>query len=168
MERTKWTATMLAAVMLASVASASREEPGVWTARAAVGEVWFEASDDAYAAIAEVHVRRARARGWSTTRVARAYSAAVRGARRPWVAALNTDEGRPPPGWPRVPWAPRARRFAHVLGVVRSVFAGERPEVCPEATHYGSVADGPPEGGLERWELACAPEGTSQRFWRRR
>jgi hypothetical protein len=39
--------------------------------------------------------------------------------------------------------------------VVREVLAGERPEACPEATHYGSAQDPVPRGHREvcRWTV---------------
>lgn len=158
----------LALVLVTSTSTLADREPGIWTARAAIGELGFSASDDAYAAIAEVHVRRARLRGWSTSRVAKAYSSAIRRPRRAWVPELHGDASRPPRSWPSLPWAPRARRFNDVLAVVQAVLRGERDEVCPDALHYGSVADGPPGGDREGWVEACAFESTSQRFWKRR
>ncbi|MCB9603314.1 MAG: hypothetical protein H6720_23610 [Sandaracinus sp.] len=140
-------------------------------AAAAVGELGWRAEPDAYAAIVEVHVRRARLRGVSPRTMARAYSAALRRPprHRAWVTELR-DAPSPPPSWPqhlRGRWAERRATFARVERIALEVLTGARDEVCPEALYYGSTADGPPGGDPTRWESACAFESTTQRWWRR-
>lgn len=144
----------------------------LWNARAAVGELGWRAPDDAYAAIVEVHIRRASLTGTTPSYMARTYSAAVRRPprRRAWVRELH---GRPqvPPSWPSHlvrAWPRHAQRFVEVREVVRATLEGERDVACPDAEHYGSREDGAPGGRVDRWETACTFEGTTQQWWRRR
>lgn len=172
--------TRLAALALLVCAtlplSAQRSRHGadadLWNTRAAVGELGWRAPDDAYAAIVEVHMRRAHLTGATTAHMARRYSAAVRTPpwHRAWVRELDVGP-RVPTAWPpnlRGAWPRYAARFGEVREVVRAVLRGERREVCPGAEHYGSQADGAPGGQADRWESACAFEGTTQRWWKRR
>lgn len=140
-----------------------------WNARAAVGELGWRAPDDAYAAIVEVHIHRARITGTTTAHMARRYSAAVRRPppHRAWVPELHARTAASPPSWPPHldgVWWRYAERFDAVRDVVRDVLRGERAPVCPEAEHYGGPMDSMDE---DRWERACSIEGTAQRWWKR-
>lgn len=143
----------------------------LWNTRAAIGELGWRAPDDAYAAIVEVHVRRAQLTGTTTAFMARRYSAAVRRPprHRAWVPELHT-RNTAPPSWPPHldgSWWRYAERVGEVREIVRAVLRGERGAVCEDAEHYGSESDGVPGGQLGRWERACSFEGTSQRWWKR-
>lgn len=143
----------------------------LWNARAAVGELGWQAPDEAYVAIVEVHIRRARLTGTTTAHMAQRYSAAVRVPpwHRAWVRELRATSDVPA-AWPpnlRRAWPRYAGRFAEVRALVGEVLRGERDEVCPDAEHYGSESDGVPGGQVGRWESACSFEGTSQRWWKR-
>lgn len=144
----------------------------LWNTRAAIGELGWRAPDDAYAAIVEVHVRRAQLTGTTTAFMARRYSAAVRRPppHRAWVPELHARGATAPPSWPPHldgSWWRYAERVGEVREIVRAVLRGERGAVCEDAEHYGSEADGVPGGQLGRWERACSFEGTSQRWWKR-
>lgn len=143
----------------------------LWNTRAAIGELGWRAPDDAYAAIVEVHVRRAQLTGTTTAFMARRYSAAVRRPppHRAWVPELHTRHAAPPSWPPHLDgsWWRYAERVGEVREIVRAVLRGERGAVCVDAEHYGSEADGVPGGQLGRWERACSFEGTSQRWWKR-
>lgn len=143
----------------------------LWNTRAAIGELGWRAPDDAYAAIVEVHVRRAQLTGTTTAFMARRYSAAVRRPppHRAWVPELHTRNAAPPSWPPHLDgsWWRYAERVGEVREIVRAVLRGERGAVCEDAEHYGSEADGVPGGQLGRWEAACSFEGTSQRWWKR-
>lgn len=138
----------------------------LWNARAAVGELGWRAPDDAYAAIVEVHVRRAHLTGTTTAFMARRYSAAIRRPprHRAWVRELHARESAPPSWPPHLDgsWWEYAQRFGAIRDVVREVLRGEREPACPAAEHYGSVElDGTPTGFVEvcRWRAGRHHQG---------
>lgn len=145
-------------------------DASLWNTRAAIGELGWRAPDDAYAAIVEVHLRRAQLTGTTTARMARQYSAAVRRPppHRAWVPELHVSRTDAPPSWPPHldgAWWRYADRVREVRDVVRAVLSGERAPVCPDAEHYGGPMDSVDE---TRWESACRFDGTEQRWWKRR
>lgn len=146
-------AGLVIACMIPCTPADGQDDPARVNAAAAIGELGWRAADDAYAAIVEVHVRRASAQGMRPETMARLYSAAMRRPRRAWVPELARP-GRPP-SWPApASWRRHAARFASVLEVVRATLAGERVEACPGAMHYGSATLDPvPRGHVEacRW-----------------
>jgi hypothetical protein len=66
-------AVVVVAFVASTAALAQRTGPdaALWNARAAVGELGWRAPDDAYAAIVEVHLRRAQLTGTSAALMAR-------------------------------------------------------------------------------------------------
>ena len=173
----KWInpAAVVAVALVASTAAlAQRTGPdaALWNARAAVGELGWRAPDDAYAAIVEVHLRRARLTGTTSAFMARRYSAAIRRPprHRRWVRELRVSAS-PPPSWPPHlggAWHRYAEQLEHVRELAADVLAGRREVACEGAEHYGSTRDGAPGGRDDAWEVACTFRGTTQLWWRRR
>lgn len=168
--RALWALALLALAVAPLRSTAQRSQHGadadLWNARAAVGELGWRAPDDAYAAIVEVHIRRAHLTGTTTAFMARRYSAAIRRPprHRAWVRELHGRES-PPPSWPPHldgSWWEYAQRFGEVRDVVRKVLRGEREPACEDAEHYGSVElDGTPAGFVEvcRWRAGRHHQG---------
>jgi hypothetical protein len=166
-------ALILAALVVASAAVAQPTRHGAdavtWNVRAAIGELGWAAPDDAYAAIVEVHIRRAEMTGATTALMARRYSAAVRRPprHRAWVRELRVSDS-PPPSWPPHldgVWWRHAERVEAVRSIVRDVLAGQRATACVDAVHYGGAMDSAPTGHVEscRWQIGRG----SQVFYRR-
>lgn len=158
--RARWLALVLLALAPCvphEVDGQRRDDPARVHAAACVGELGWNAPDDACAAIVEVHVRRAAMRGHTHhDAVARTFSQAIRRPppHRLWVPQLI----RPgiPRAWPRhLSWRRHEARFAHYLEVVRATLEGERVTACPGATNYGGLMDTPAEGLVEvcRWSI---------------
>ena len=164
-------ALCLLALVASTAAFAQRTGPdaALWNARAAIGELGWRAPDDAYAAIVEVHLRRARLTGTTTTLMARRYSAAVRRPprHRRWVRELRVSAS-PPRSWPAQldgAWPRYSERLEHVRTIAADVLRGRREVACEGAVHYGGAMDSVPARHVE----ACAwPIGRGeQRFYRR-
>jgi hypothetical protein len=156
----------------AALAQRSGPDAALWNARAAVGELGWRAPDDAYAAIVEVHLRRAQLTGTTPALMARRYSAAIRRPprHRRWVRELRVSAS-PPPSWPTHlggAWHRYAEQLERVRAIAADVLAGRREVACEDAEHYGSTRDGAPGGRDDAWEVACTFRGTTQLWWRRR
>ena len=153
----------LAAILaLVGACPAMAQPPEVVLARMAIAESGWQ---DLETAAAEVYVirRRAARRGMSVTTMARAYSAAWRTRRRPWLFGL-ADRTRAPQGWPVGPSWRRHRPFfrrmvEHARGCLEGVVADPCADEAPD--HFGGPRDAVPES----WRRAeCLPE-SRQRFW---
>lgn len=172
--------TLLAAMLLASIAFAPathadrspldrlriHDDAALWQARSCVGEVgWTDL--DACDAMTWVHIKRAAARGLPLRTMIREYSAPVRRAHRrprhrPWIVDLTTT-GPAPATWHRGSWSRAQAGFRTVLERVEKVLAGEVPDPCPEAVHYGGPMDGSPP--RHERDPECAPS-SRQLFFR--
>jgi hypothetical protein len=164
-------ALCLLALVASTAAFAQRtgHDAALWNARAAVGELGWRAPDDAYAAIVEVHLRRAQLTGTSAALMARRYSAAIRRPprHRRWVRELRVSAS-PPPSWPPHlggAWQRYAEQLEHVRELASDVLAGRREVACEGATHYGGLMDSTPAGHAEacRWTVGRG----AQLFFRR-
>jgi hypothetical protein len=164
-------ALCLLALVASTAALAQRTGPdaALWNARAAVGELGWRAPDDAYAAIVEVHLRRAQLTGTSAALMARRYSAAIRRPprHRRWVRELRVSAS-PPPSWPAHlggAWHRYAEQLERVRAIAADVLAGQREVACEDATHYGGLMDSTPAGHAEacRWTVGRG----AQLFFRR-
>lgn len=164
---------LLATLAVAPVTAQRRgADAALWNARAAIGELGWHAPDDAYAAIVEVHLRRAQLTGTTSALMARRYSAAIRRPprHRRWVRELRVSAS-PPPSWPAHldgAWWRYAEQLERVRTIAADVLAGRREVACEGAEHYGSTQDGAPGGRDDAWEVACTFRGTTQLWWRRR
>lgn len=161
---------LLAALAVAPVTAQRRgTDAALWNARAAIGELGWRAPDDAYAAIVEVHLRRARLTGTTTALMARRYSAAIRRPprHRRWVRELRVSAS-PPRSWPAQldgAWPRYSERLERVRAIAADVLRGRREVACEGAVHYGGAMDSAPRGHVEAcaWTIGRG----EQRFYRR-
>lgn len=168
--------TLLAVVAILATVNpiSSQRRPAAARIHAAVcvGEVGWDAPEDACASIVEVHMARARG-ALSPETVAQRFSAALRSPppHRRWVRGLlHATETRAPEGWPsHLPWSGSQRYAAleRYERIAAAVLAGEREPACPGCVDYGGLMDAVPRGMEEarRFEFrTCnAPRGTRRR-----
>ena len=148
----------LTSTVVVAQSDVSPRDTSDWTPRArlllaqsCVGEAGFDSSQTGEcAAIGWVYVKRVaqmRRRGHTIdlAEMIRRYSQPIRHRRRLWLVTLNVAANQPR-GWPRrwPPWETHYReRWVNMLAMVDRWAAGEEPNVCPSATHFGATTDIP-------------------------
>ena len=156
-----WPETRLARYQGARVTSSSAE---VLT-QMCVGET---GPFDPYACVIQVGIiaRRAARRGMRIETMARLYSSALRRPRhRAWILELRY-QGRRPVGFPRrASWSRAAKGFDSLYRVVRSQLAGDVPDPCKVATHFGSLALDGHRARRGGWIRVCEDMGERQAAW---
>ena len=113
--------------------------------------------------------RRAAQRGVSFSTHARAYSSALKYPRnRPWLLELDRAGSRPASwGATRASWTRYRARWLRLLWVVRSQLAGDVPDTCPEADHFGSVQLDGWRADAAGWSRVCSNANERQGFYER-
>jgi len=158
---------VLVCVFAASLrsATADRDDTALVLARMCVAESGWTDLDVCSAQIGVI-TRRASRAGVSVKVMARAYSAPLRrgDARRPWIQYLS-DDASTPDGWGRGSWARHHALFVTLLRHTESVLAGEVPDPCPMAWHFGGHMD---RHRMSGWTEVCADLDSGrprQMFW---
>jgi len=144
------------------------EETKLWLARSLLGEVgWLRPAEQS--AVAWVYATRAKiSRSHNFIEMVKQYSAAIRspGKRRsPWLFELGFDRERPS-SWPSGPrWEGlHDEAWIKTLELVDRWQAGEIPNYCPSANHFGGYIDRHRAEALRWTRVKCVlPEG-SKRF----
>jgi len=136
----------------------------VWLARALIAEAGWTATQTEYVAIAWVLRKRARASGRSPYVTVRTYCAGLgrhaRTRRQRWVRELPADGETRPEHWPdTASWRRHRPRWQRVLQLVEEWAAGEHPDPCPRAVHWGGDMDAPK--GRMRAVCARLPTGNT-------
>lgn len=156
------------ALALALVASSAAAQPAeVVLGRLCVAESGWRNLE---ACAAEVYVirRRAARRGSSAADHARAYSAAWRTHRRPWLFDL-ADRPRAPRAWPTGPsWARYRPQWRRIVAHVRGALAGDVADPCKADApdHFGDRYHDAARARRAGWEQVCEHVSRRQLFWR--
>ena len=140
------------------------EEARIWLARSLIGEVgWRRPAEQA--SVAWVYANRARKlERYTFLQMVRKYSAAVRmpGKRRqPWVFELQLNDQKPK-YWPGfIKWKGQHDQYwLDTLSLIDRWQAGEIPNYCPTANHFGSYHDSFRAEALRWTRVECiVPEG---------
>lgn len=140
------------------------EETRIWLARSLIGEVGWERPAE-QTAVAWVYANRARKlERYTFLQMVRKYSAAVRlpGKRRqPWVFELQLNKQKPK-YWPGfIKWKGHHDQYwLNTLSLIDRWQAGEIPNYCPTANHFGSYHDSLRAEALRWTRIECiVPEG---------
>lgn len=126
-------------------------------------EGWFEGCSVQVSAIAN----RAARSGWTLSRMANAYSSALKSPppARAWILELDRT-GRRPPSFHNAAWERVYRpRFERLLWLVRSQLAGDVESSCPEADHFGAVHLDGHRARRAGWRRVCEDVHPRQGFW---
>lgn len=111
--------------------------------------------------------RRAAASGRTLSEQAMLYSSALKRARpdRVWVTLLE-ENGRRPEGFPSgASWSEYRSRLAVLFWIVRSQLAGDVPDTCAGADHFGSVRMDGHRARRANWTRVCSFVHRRQGFW---
>lgn len=117
-------------------------------------------------ALAWVLAKRARSAGLGLVEMVERYCSAFGGEahtpRQQWLRELPADGETKPEHWPdNASWDRHATRWRKVLELVDEWAAGEHPDPCPRARHFGGPMDAP----RGRMRAVCARLPTGNRFY---
>lgn len=139
----------------------------IWLARSVIGEVgWNRPAEQA--AVAWVYANRAKKlKNYTFIRMVRQYSAAIRRPgkiRQPWIFELQLND-RKPKHWPSfIKWTPHHSKYwLETLELIDKWQAGNIPNYCPSANHFGNYGDSLRAEALRWTRIKCiVPEGNKQ------
>jgi hypothetical protein len=144
------------------------DETKLWLARSVLGEVgWLRPEEQS--AVAWVYAIRAKqVKSYNFLGLVKRYSAAIRTTgkqRNPWLFELGFERARPD-HWPsKIVWDGRYEQaWIDTLDLVDRWQAGDIPNYCPSANHFGSAFDRH-RAESHRWmQVRCTNPTGSKRF----
>jgi hypothetical protein len=145
------------------------EQARTWLARSLIGEVGWDRPAE-QAAVAWVYANRARKlEQYTFVAMVKRYSAAIRRPgklRAPWLFELQPDNRSKPKSWPEFArWKNhRSESWIAVLDVVDRWQAGEIPNYCPDANHFGNYGDRLRALSLRWTSIQCRVPQGGKRF----
>lgn len=131
--------------------------------RMCVGET---GSRNLYACVAQVGViaRRAARHNMRIETMARLYSSALKYPRRSWILTFVPGGARPP-SFPAASWSLFSARVVRLERVIASQLAGEVPDPCLVAMHFGSVRLDGHRARRAGWIRVCRGVDADQGLW---